>query len=76
MMSPQEVNLGVIKRELVKKRDDKYGISTESLKEARLDLGVPLPEQLSSQADYWKHHGKGFAVDIFPAEMKLRAHFP
>ncbi|KAK8629305.1 hypothetical protein V6N13_078150 [Hibiscus sabdariffa] len=74
MMSPQGVNLGKVDPELVKKRDDKYKISTEELKESRVE--IEEPEWINPQADYWKQHGKGFAIDIEKTEMKLRAPFP
>ncbi|XVE88280.1 hypothetical protein DITRI_Ditri19aG0057000 [Diplodiscus trichospermus] len=74
MMSPQGVNLGKIDPELVKQRDDKYNISTEAIKESRVE--IEEPEWINPQADYWKQHGKGFAVDIEQTEMKLRAPFP
>ncbi|XWS15889.1 hypothetical protein CRYUN_Cryun34aG0041200 [Craigia yunnanensis] len=74
MMSPQGVNLGKIDPELVKKRDDKYNISTEAIQESRVE--IEEPEWINPQADYWKQHGKGFAIDIESTEMKLRAPFP
>lgn len=74
MMSPQPVNLGQVAPELVHTRDNKYNISTETLRQSRVEL--PEPEWINPQADYWKQHGKGFAVDIKPTEMKLRAPFP
>lgn len=74
MMSPQGVSLGKIDPELVKKRDDKYNISTKAIQESRLE--IEEPEWINPQADYWKEHGKGFAIDIEQTEMKLRAPFP
>ncbi|KAK6932746.1 Oil body-associated protein-like [Dillenia turbinata] len=74
MMSPQAVNLGMVNPELVQRRDQKYGISTPDLKEARLE--IPESEWTNPNADYWKQNGKGFAIDVVPAEMKLRAPFP
>ncbi|CBI30756.3 hypothetical protein VitviT2T_015273 [Vitis vinifera] len=75
MMSPQAVNLGIVRPDLVQKRDDKYKISTDSLKPLRLE--IPEPEWINPNADYWKQSfGKGFALDIEPTEMKLRAPFP
>ncbi|XP_022142043.1 oil body-associated protein 2B-like [Momordica charantia] len=72
MMSPQAADGGVVKEELVQKRDDKYNISTEAIKKSRVELEEP--EWINPQADYWKlHDGKGFAVDIVGTEMKLRA---
>lgn len=74
MMSPQDVNIGKIKPGLLKKRDDEYGISTESLKTSRAEI-VGL-ERKNPMADYWVHHGKGFAVDIIETDMKKCAPFP
>ncbi|PON54653.1 hypothetical protein PanWU01x14_193940 [Parasponia andersonii] len=74
MMSPQSVSPGIVKPELVAKRDDKYNISTEALRRSRVEIDEP--EWINPQADYWKQHGKGFAIDIQPSEMKLRAPFP
>lgn len=74
MMSPQAVNLGIVKPELLQRRDDKYNISSDSLKKSRLE--IPEPEWLNPNADYWKNSGKGFAIDIEQTEMKTRAPFP
>ncbi|KAL3820211.1 hypothetical protein ACJIZ3_006116 [Penstemon smallii] len=73
MMSPQGVNLGMVKPVLVTKRDDKYNISSDALKVARVEIAEP--EWINPQADYWRQHGKGFAVDVEESEMKLRAPF-
>lgn len=74
MMSPQAVNLGMVKPELLQRRDDKYNISSDALKKSRLE--IPEPEWLNPNADYWKNSGKGFAIDIEQTEMKTRASFP
>lgn len=74
MVSPQEANLGIVIPELVRKRDDKYKISTEDLKCSRADIVVP--EMTNPFADYWKKTYKGFAIDVEQTEMKLRAPFP
>ncbi|KAK3206690.1 hypothetical protein Dsin_020736 [Dipteronia sinensis] len=74
MMSPQGVNLGMVRPELVQKRDGKYNISTDSVKQGRLEFNEP--EWINSQADYWKQHCKGFAIDIEQTEMKKIAPFP
>jgi hypothetical protein len=73
-MSPQPVNLGQISPELVHRRDNKYNISTEVLRDSRVEIAEP--EWINPQADYWKHQGKGFAIDINFTDMKLRAPFP
>ncbi|XP_043701865.1 oil body-associated protein 2A-like [Telopea speciosissima] len=74
MMSPQEVNLGMVKPELLHKRDSKYKLSSDDLKKSRVD--IEEPEMINAVADYWKHSGKGFAVDIEQTEMKRNAPFP
>lgn len=75
MMSPQEVKLGIIDPKLVQKRDEKYKMSTDDLKISRVDLIVE-PESINRMADYWKHAGKGFAIDIEDTEMKKFTLFP
>ncbi|KAI3892175.1 hypothetical protein MKX03_036780 [Papaver bracteatum] len=75
MMSPQEVNLGMVKPELLKRREDKYKVSNESLMQSR--AGIEVPEKINTNADYWKNAGKGFAIDIEQTpEMKLITPFP
>ncbi|XP_010916343.1 oil body-associated protein 2B [Elaeis guineensis] len=74
MMSPQGVSLGSVRPDLVKSRDDRYKISSEELKESRLEMEEP--EWIHPNADYWKQNGKGFAVDVVETEMKRRAPFP
>ena len=74
MMSPQEAELGIIKIDLVKKRDDKYKMSTDALKKSRASL--VQPESMNRMADYWKHSGKGFAIDVEETQMKTTAPFP
>lgn len=73
MMSPQAVNLGMVRPDLVQRRDDKYNISTDALRESRVE--IEEPEWINPQADYWKQHGKGFTVDVNPVEMKRHAAF-
>ncbi|KAK1285891.1 hypothetical protein QJS10_CPB20g01730 [Acorus calamus] len=74
MMSPQGVNAGAVRPDMVKARDDKYGISSEEIGKSRVEIGEP--EWINPQADYWKQHGKGFAVDVVRTEMKTRTPFP
>lgn len=74
MVSPQAVNLGMIRPDLIQKRDDKYNISTDTMKSTRVEIAEP--EWLNPQADYWKQHGKGFAIDVEQVQMKTRAPFP
>ncbi|GAA0165772.1 hypothetical protein LIER_40054 [Lithospermum erythrorhizon] len=74
MMSPQGVNLGMVPPEMIKKRDERYKLSCESLMAKRADIVVP---QSMNLADYWmKSDGKGFAIDIEPTDMKEREPFP
>ena len=74
MMSPQGVKPGLVRPDLVHQRDAKYHVSSDSYKTSRLE--IPEPEMISPFADYWKQHGKGFAIDIVDSEMILRAPFP
>ncbi|XP_058749245.1 oil body-associated protein 2A-like [Vicia villosa] len=74
MMSPQAVSPGLVRPDLVHERDDKYNISTESIKKSRVE--IPEPEMINPLADYWKQHGKGFVIDFEETEMKKRAPFP
>lgn len=74
MMSPQAVNLGMVRPDLVQKRDGKYNISTDALRTSRVE--IEEPEWINPQADYWKQHGKGFAIDVNTVEMKRHAPFP
>ncbi|KAG8385382.1 hypothetical protein BUALT_Bualt03G0037200 [Buddleja alternifolia] len=74
MMSPQAVNMGMVRPELVEKRDYKYNISSDALKTSRVEIAEP--EWINPQADYWKQHGKGFAIDAETTEMKKIAPFP
>nr|XP_033514717.1 oil body-associated protein 2A-like isoform X1 [Nicotiana tomentosiformis] len=43
--TPKAVDLGIVNIGLVKKRDDKYNISTDAIKTTRVDL--PEPERLN-----------------------------
>lgn len=74
MMSPQAVNLGMVKPELIQKRDDRYNMSTDAIKRTRLE--IPEPEWINPEADYWKQHGKCFEIHIEDVEMKKIAPFP
>ncbi|XP_065877316.1 oil body-associated protein 2A-like [Euphorbia lathyris] len=70
MVSPQAVNLGMVSPTLITKRDAKYNISTEAIKQSRVEIAEP--EWLNPQADYWKQHGKGFAIDVKQFEMESK----
>ncbi|XP_024992977.1 oil body-associated protein 2A-like [Cynara cardunculus var. scolymus] len=74
MMSPQSMDLGVVKSELVKKRDDKYNISTDAIRGSR--SGITGPERLNTMADYWRDHKKCLAIEVKSAEMKKMTIFP
>ncbi|XP_027163399.1 oil body-associated protein 2A-like isoform X1 [Coffea eugenioides] len=75
MMSPQGVNRGMVMPELVRKRDEKYKVSTDNLRMSRADVTVPETVLLSN-ADYWMQSEKGFAVDVEQTDMKRIAPFP
>ncbi|KAJ4787545.1 Oil body-associated protein 2B [Rhynchospora pubera] len=68
MMSAQAVDIARVNPELVKRRDRKYGVSRGDAKESRVEMAEP--EWINPNADYWKQHGKGFAIDVVPVEMK------
>ncbi|XP_021749381.1 oil body-associated protein 2A-like [Chenopodium quinoa] len=72
MMSPQPES--TICAEMVKKRDEKYQISSDNLISSRANIAPP--ENLNSYADHWKQSGKGFAIDIQEMEMKTTAPLP
>ncbi|CAL0324492.1 unnamed protein product [Lupinus luteus] len=74
MMSPQGVSPGLVRPDLVHERDTKYNITSESMKSSRLE--IEEPEMINPMADYWKQHGKGFAIDFVETEMKVKAPFP
>ncbi|CAH1448601.1 unnamed protein product [Lactuca virosa] len=69
MMSPQVVNMGVVQPELVLVRDNKYKIKTDELRKSRADIPVSKPGNARA-SDFWMQNGKGYAIDIEPAEMK------
>jgi hypothetical protein len=74
MVSPQAERIATVLPDLVRKRDQKYGFSTEELKAARADVEVPADPR-PGQADYWVRHHKGFALDVVPHDMKRHAPF-
>lgn len=74
MMSPQGVNLGMVAPELVKKRDERYGISSQELEKTRMDIAGP--ETMNPYANYWMQTAKGFAIDVELIDMKKCAPFP
>lgn len=74
MVSPQGVNMAMVKEELIKKRDEKYKVSSSDLGKKRENF--KMPETVNAYADYWMQTGKGFAIDVQKTEMKTRAPFP
>lgn len=68
MMSPQAVDIARVNPKLVKERDSRYGVSAGDVKESRVEMDEP--EWINPNADYWKQHGKGFAIDVVQVEMK------
>ncbi|GFQ03189.1 hypothetical protein PHJA_002462700 [Phtheirospermum japonicum] len=76
MVSPQGVNLGMVKPELIQKRDEKYEISSDELTRKRIDIAVPETTVNPNYADYWMKAGKGFAIDVHQTEMMSTAPFP
>ncbi|KAL6845157.1 hypothetical protein ACP4OV_024652 [Aristida adscensionis] len=76
MVSPQGDPAGAVRPDLVRRRDDRYGFSTEELRAARADVDAPAEEEHPGHADYWLRSRKGLAVDVVPHEMKRHAPFP
>lgn len=74
MMSPQAAEDGVVKPELVKKRDDKYNFSRDDLMKSRIE--IPESEWINPTADYWRQHKKCFEVDVESTDMKKLCAFP
>ncbi|KAF7030598.1 hypothetical protein CFC21_042111 [Triticum aestivum] len=76
MMSPQAVEPGRVRAELVRARDERCKVdsSARGLKAQRVEMDEP--EWINPNADYWRLHGKGFAVDVTTTEMKQHAPFP
>nr|CAB3474138.1 unnamed protein product [Digitaria exilis] len=76
MVSPQAAEPGRARGELVRSRDERYKVDTSAggIKAARVEMDEP--EWINPNADYWRQHGKGLAVDVVPAEMKRHAPFP
>lgn len=74
MVSPQGVNKGMVKAELIEKRDKKYEISSDEVAKKREDIAVC--EMINPHADYWMNAGKGFAIDVQSTTMEARAPFP
>lgn len=64
----------MVKEELIKKRDEKYKVSSSDLGKKRENF--KMPEAVNAYADYWMQTGKGFAIDVQKTEMKTRAPFP
>ncbi|KAK3165333.1 hypothetical protein QOZ80_1AG0031900 [Eleusine coracana subsp. coracana] len=62
--------------DLVARRDERFRVDSSAggLMAARVEMEEP--EWINPNADYWRVHGKGFAVDVVPAEMKRHAPFP
>lgn len=75
MVSPQREREGAVRPDLVRKRDTKYGFSTEELKAERAGVEAPADPR-PGQADCWVRHHKGFAVDVVPHDMKRHAPLP
>ena len=69
MMSPQEVPMGQVDDELVKKRDKKYDISTHTLATDRED--ICQPEVMNPMADAWQKTRKGVVVQLKEVDMVL-----
>ncbi|KAJ0502426.1 putative Oil body-associated protein [Helianthus annuus] len=73
MMSPQSEGVGVVKPELVKKRDDNYKLLKDDLVKSRVEIAEP--EWINPTADYWRQHEKCFEVDIESTEIKTHTDY-
>lgn len=76
MVSPQGVNMAMVKAELKIKRDERYGVSSDELGKQRAELAEAAPAPMNAYADYWMQTGKGFAIDVQQTEIKSTAPFP
>ena len=74
MLSPQDEVQCRVKPELVKKRDDKYNISTDAIRGSRTD--IMGPQRLHPMADYWREHKKCHAIDVENTVMDKITMFP
>ncbi|KAL3739791.1 hypothetical protein ACJRO7_021111 [Eucalyptus globulus] len=74
MTSPQSSGWGLLKPDVVMKRDDRCGVRADQLKATRED--IKEPERHHPRADHWTRNGMGFAVDVVYAEMKRVVPFP
>ncbi|CAM8908845.1 unnamed protein product [Rhodiola kirilowii] len=75
MMSPQDTELGQVKRDLIQRRDDKYNMSRDALKQYRSEI-QGQEKGVKRNADYWTKTGKGFALEVEETEMKTIVPFP
>ncbi|CAM8905850.1 unnamed protein product [Rhodiola kirilowii] len=75
MMSPQDTELGQVKRDLIQRRDDKYNMSRDALKQYWSEI-QGQEKGVKRNADYWTKTGKGFAHEVEETEMKTIVPFP
>ena len=64
MVSPQAEHIAIVRPDLVRKRDQKYGFNTEELKASRADVEVPADEELSAIRTALAHVGLGGAAHL------------
>uniref|UniRef100_A0A7N0RFQ1 Uncharacterized protein n=1 Tax=Kalanchoe fedtschenkoi TaxID=63787 RepID=A0A7N0RFQ1_KALFE len=74
MISAQAVDVAQVDQEKIMRRDDKYNMSIDALKQGRVEMAEP--EWINPNADHWKQAGKGFVLEIEPTEMNAFAPFP
>uniref|UniRef100_A0A7N0T445 Uncharacterized protein n=1 Tax=Kalanchoe fedtschenkoi TaxID=63787 RepID=A0A7N0T445_KALFE len=75
MMSPQEHELGQVKRILVENRDSTYNMSRDALTQYRNDIQGP-EGGVNRHADHWTRTGEGFVLEVEHTEMKTIVPFP
>ncbi|KAK1426481.1 hypothetical protein QVD17_15155 [Tagetes erecta] len=73
MMPPQSEGAGVVKPEVVRKRDEEYKVSKEDSMKSRIE--IPEPEWINPTADYWRQHNKCFEVDVESTEINVRTEY-
>ena len=71
MVSPQGVPRGHVRPDLVKNRDSKCRLSSDELKESRME--IEEPDWMDPCADFWKQHDKGLVLDVVKMDMKQEA---
>lgn len=75
MMSPQQAEPGNIPHDMVKTRDAKYDISTDT-RASKREYSIEAPETFRPLSDRWMTTGKGWAIDLKEVPMALGGSTP